>query len=87
MFFCGGYIFLSFFLLPDINNTTICWIFMKFGITQVCIASVKIGSVTVKFYLRECMNFYLYFLHVFTDLGEIKYIISAHRAISLFWVL
>jgi len=36
---------------------------------------MKIGSVTFIFHLRECMNFYLYFLRVLTDLGEIRYIV------------
>jgi len=39
------------------------------------VSFMKIGSVTFMFYFRECMNFYLYFLHVLTDLGEIRYIV------------
>jgi len=66
---------------------------MKFGITVVdrslyskC-EFYKIGSVRFIFYLWECMNLCLSFLHVLTDLGEIRYSISSHIAIALFWVL
>jgi len=43
---------------------------------------VYYGQVT-----KECMNFYLYIPHLFTDLGEIKYIITSQSAIALFWIL
>ena len=33
--FCGDYISLFFCLWPGITNTTICWIFIKFGIIVV----------------------------------------------------
>ena len=61
---------------------------MKFGIIvvyQSLAASVrfmKIRSVTVIFYLKECMNMYLYFPYLLADLGEIRCIISPHNAIE-----
>jgi hypothetical protein len=36
---------------------------------------------------RECMNFYLYIPQFFTDLGEIRYIITSQLTIALFWIL
>jgi len=34
-FLYAGHICLPFFLWPSVSNTTICWIFMKFGIIVV----------------------------------------------------
>jgi len=39
---------------------------------------MKIGSVIVILYSSECINIYLYFLHVLTDLGEIIYMSYFH---------
>jgi len=50
------------------------------------VSFVKIGSVTVIFYFRECMNFYLNFPLFLTDLCEIRYSIWSHSDIAFFCV-
>ena len=83
---------LSFFYLVSVTSLFVgfSWNLVLDLFTQVSKASVsfmKIGSVTVIFYLRECMNFYLFFQHVLTDLGKIIYSVSSHNGVALFWVL
>jgi len=63
---------------------------MKFGIIVVntnLYSKCEFMKIAIIFYLRECMNFFLYIPHFLTDLGDIRYIISSHNAIALFWVL
>jgi hypothetical protein len=61
---------------------------MKFGIIVVypslpaSVRFMKISSVTVIFYVKECMNMYLYLSHLLADLGEIRCIISPHNVIE-----
>jgi hypothetical protein len=54
---------------------------------DVCMISVKTGSVTAILYFGVWMNSFLYFLYVLADLGEAQPRESAGNAFEKFWVL